>query len=284
MCQKIVLPVVGIPLFAYGAMILLGFITACLLAQREAERHGIKRERILDFSVLVVLAGVVGSRLFYVIQFYDEHFRYAPWYEVFAIWKGGLVFYGGAIGAFAAGWWYLKRHKLPALKILDVCIPFVPIGMGFGRIGCFLNGCCWGSRCTAAFPAFLSRFPPGSPVNVDQLEHGFIREGQRTLPVHPWELYDSFHSFVLFGLLWWYARSGPPRGAVTSLFLTLYAIGRFFLDGLRGDHRPTFTGLTVSQNISVVVFAVGVAGLVVSHLRAAKAEKGAEPSPAAETA
>ena len=271
MCQKIELPYIGIPLFAYGFMILLGFLAAIFLAQREASRHGISRERIMDFGVFMVLAGVVGARLFYIVQFYDEHFRGKPWYEYFAIWQGGMVFYGGAILAVVTGAVYLRWHRLPTLTLLDTCAPFVPIGMAFGRIGCYLNGCCWGWRCDSYLPAAVNEFPAGSPVHAYQSGCGLIEAGGQALAVHPTQLYDATHSFLLFGLLWWYLRQTPARGAVSCVFAVAYGLGRFVVEMLRGDHRHTFSELTVSQCLSLLMVVVGIAGLVVIAWRARKA-------------
>ena len=269
MCQKIVIPGLGIPLFAYGFMILCGFLLATFLLHREARRRGLPADKLIDFAVWLVLSGVVGARVFYIIQFWGEQFKGRPWYEVFAIWRGGMVFYGGVLLAIAVGAWYLRRHRLPVWDVLDTAAPFVPVGMAFGRMGCFLNGCCWGWRCAADYPLAV-RFPPGAPVNAAEVELGFIGEGARTLPVHPWQLYDAAHSLLMFALLWFYLRRNPARGAPTALFLLLYGIGRFVLDGFRGDHRPTFTGFTVSQNISVVLVVCAVAGLAASGLAASR--------------
>jgi phosphatidylglycerol:prolipoprotein diacylglycerol transferase len=149
--------------------------------------------------------------------------------------------------------------------VLDTCAPFVPIGMAFGRIGCWLNGCCWGWRCAGAVPPVLSRFAPNSPVHGHQVALGFIEGTGRTLPVHPVQLYDCAHSFLLFGLVWWYLRRDPPPGATTCLFLGLYGVGRFCLETLRGDHRYTLTGLTVAQNLMLLLIVGGFTGLVLSH-------------------
>ena len=268
MCQKLVLPGIGVPLFAYGIMILLGFLAACFLARREAARRGLDQDKILDLGVFVVLSDVIGARVFYICQFYEEHFAGKPWLEYVAIWQGGLVFYGGAIVAFFTGGAYLWWHKLPVLTTLDTCAPFVPIGMAFGRIGCWLNGCCWGWRCSDSIPSILCRFPEGSPVYVHQAECGLVDSATRSLSVHPTQLYDSLHSFLIFGLLWWYLRRGPAQGATTALFVTAYGLGRFFVEVLRGDHIRTVTGLTVSQNLSVLMVLAGAAGLVAAGLNA----------------
>jgi phosphatidylglycerol:prolipoprotein diacylglycerol transferase len=268
MCSKFVLPVLGIPLFGYGFMILLGFLVGSFLVSREAVRRGLPKDRIVDFAVFGVLAGVVGARALYVVQFWGESFRNAPWWSVFAVWEGGLVFYGGFIPALLAGTWYLRHHRMPILRTLDTIAPFVPLGMAFGRIGCWLNGCCWGLRCQDFLPYFFTRFPPGSPVHASQRALGLCDADARALPVHPTQLYDSAHSFMLFFLLWWFVRRKPADGIPTCVLFAMYGAGRFVIEGLRGDHRLTATGLTLSQNVSIAVLLAGVAGIVFFSLRA----------------
>ena len=268
MYQRIELPLLPFPIFSYGLLILLGFMTATFLCQREAARRGLARERVMDFGVWGVLAGVVGARVFYVVQFWEESFAGRSWFRLLAIWEGGLVFYGGFLTALLVGGWYLWRHDLPVVRVLDTCAPFVPVGMAFGRIGCWLNGCCWGWRCSAAMPAFLTRFPPGSPAHGAQVDAGLIDAGAaRALPLHPTQLYDAGHSLLMFVLLWWYLRKNPPDGAPTLVLLVLYGVGRFCLEWVRGDHIVTFTGLTVAQNISLAMVAAGFAGLTCLGLR-----------------
>ena len=280
MCSKIVLPVLGIPLFAYGFMILLGFLAASFLCAREAARRGLPKDRVIDFAVFVVLAGIVGARVLHVVWFWEESFARAPWWSVFAVWEGGLIFYGGLITALPVGMWYLRRHRLPVLRTLDTCAPFVPVGMAFGRLGCWFNGCCFGRRCQDFLPEFLTRFPPVSPAHAAQDTLGLCAADERALPLHPVQLYDGAHSLALFLLLWWMLRSKPADGVVTGLLLALYGAWRFAIEGLRGDHRLSATGLTLSQNVSVAVFAVGVAGVVFA-VRAARARAGKDGSPQA---
>ncbi|HAK94826.1 MAG TPA: prolipoprotein diacylglyceryl transferase [Planctomycetes bacterium] len=277
MCSKIVLPVLGIPLFGYGFMILLGFLLGSFLCAREAERRGLAKDRVIDFAVFVVLAGIVGARVLHVAWFWEESFKDAPWWSVFAVWEGGLIFYGALISGVPVGIWYLRRHRLPVLRTLDTCAPFVPVGMAFGRIGCWLNGCCFGLRCQDFLPEFLTRFPPGSPAHAAQEALGMCGANERALPVHPVQLYDSAHSLALFALLWWMLRTKPADGVTTFLLLAMYGAWRFVIEGLRGDHRLSATGLTLSQNVSVAVFLMGVAGIVLA-VRAARARAAREGS------
>jgi phosphatidylglycerol:prolipoprotein diacylglycerol transferase len=239
-------------------MIVIGFLLACWVSAREGRRRGLP-EFMYDLGLVMLLTGVLGGRAFYFVQFYDTAFAGspAPFLEFFKIWKGGLVFYGGAITGLLCGVAYLWRRKLPIPDCLDVASIGAPLAMGFGRIGCFLNGCCFGKVCEPSYPLAV-RFPLESPARASHLARGLIGGHEAaSLPVHPVQLYQSAHDIIVFGLLFWYLRRpGTPRGVGMPLLFALYGIGRFFLEGLRGDHSATFTGLTVSQNISVALLLV----------------------------
>ena len=135
-----------IPIRLYGLMIGIGFLINLWLASRQAKKEGISPDRILDMGVYLLLAAIIGSRLFYVLVNIGEFQR--NWMDVFAIWKGGLVFYGGLIGAVGAGVWYVRKHDLPVWKTADILAPYIALGHVFGRFGCFFAGCCYGATFT----------------------------------------------------------------------------------------------------------------------------------------
>lgn len=253
-----------IPIHGYGLMVVIGFLLGCWVSTRVARRRGLP-EFMYDLGLVMLLTGVLGGRAFYFIQFYDTAFAgsSAPFLEFFKIWKGGLVFYGAAITGFLGGLVFLWRRKLPIPDCLDVAAIGTPLAMGIGRIGCFLNGCCFGKVCEASYPLGV-RFPLESPARASHLARGLLGGHEAaSLPVHPVQLYQSAHDIIIFGLLFWYLRRPEsPRGAGMPLLFTLYGIGRFLLEGLRGDHSATFTGLTVSQNLSVALFVVFGAAFV----------------------
>ena len=244
-----------IPLHAFGIMIILGFLLACYVGDREARRRGLP-DFMYDLGLVMLLAGIVGGRLLYFIQFYDEFAKEDfPLLELFKIWKGGLVFYGGAIVGFLGGLVYCLRRKLPVAECMDIAALVTPLAMAAGRLGCFLNGCCYGKVCGPDYPLGVV-FPRDSNVGTSQLTNGLVsRESAALLPVHPVQLYQAGHDFLMFALLLVYLRTpGAPKGAGMPLLFVLYGIGRFVLEGLRGDHALTGTGLTLSQNVSIALF------------------------------
>ena len=220
------IPWLGLPIYGYGMMVLIGFLAGYVFVLRGVKREGISPDRVQDLPVWMVLSGLIGARIFYFIQFYDAEFSGGNWLEVFKIWKGGLVFYGGMVLGAVAFLGYCRRYRLPPLPMLDVMAPAMALGLGFGRIGCFLNGCCWGKTCDAGF-ALAVQFPAGSPpAGADQVSPW----------VHPTQLYSSANAFLLALVLWAVWRRRPAPGTVSGLFLALYGTSRFVLEGIRGDH------------------------------------------------
>jgi len=127
-----------ITIHTYGMMLALGFLLGILLALREARRVGLDPNRILDLAFYFLIAGLVGSRLFYVLGHWND-FRSHP-VEMVMFWRGGLVFYGGLILAFPVGLWYLRKHRLSFPKVADLMAPSIAIGQTLGRLGCFSAG------------------------------------------------------------------------------------------------------------------------------------------------
>ena len=253
----------SIPVYAYGFMLMVGFLAGIYVARRRARSMGIDPDLITDIGFWAIICGIVGARVLFVAQNWDEY-RDAP-LQMLAINKGGLVFYGGGLCAMAALLIILRRRKAPVWLVLDIVAPSLALGLGFGRIGCFMNGCCYGSRCDPDMP-FAVRFPRvvdregrivGSPVFQDHLEHGWVRPSDtRSLPVHPTQLYASAAGFCMFGILSFYFPRRRRHGDVALLLAILYPCWRIFIEFIRCDNPPLFDGLTISQNISLLVLCV----------------------------
>ncbi len=163
----------GLPIRGYGVMMLLAIVLGVGLAAHEARRVGLNPELIFSLAVAMTLAGIVGARLFYVIQYWDQ-FRGknlgATLAAVVNVTQGGLVVYGSLLGALLAAFVFLRRHNLPMLAMADLIAPSLVLGLAIGRLGCLLNGCCYGGLCPDA--AVGVTFPQGSPPYVDQLANG----------------------------------------------------------------------------------------------------------------
>jgi phosphatidylglycerol:prolipoprotein diacylglycerol transferase len=168
-------PPLGIPIRAYGVLVLSGIAAGMLLSVRQARRVGVDPDAVVSLCFWIVVAGFVGARVFYVLEYWDQFARptmSATLMQVIKLTDGGLVVYGSFFGAVAAGVIYAARHHLPLLALADLLAPGLMLGLALGRIGCLLNGCCWGGMCDHGFLGIT--FPPGSPPYVDQLEHGSL--------------------------------------------------------------------------------------------------------------
>jgi len=225
-------------LHTYGVLLAVGFMLAVLLARREAPRTGIDPNLILDLSFYLLLAALVGSRLFYVLTSWQE-FAENP-IDALKFWRGGLVFYGGLIFAFLVGLWYVRKHRLNFQKMADLTAPSIAIGHSLGRLGCFSAGCCYG-KSTSAFCAVTFRDPNSlAPLGI---------------PLHPTQLYESAATFGIFLALIAMRRLERLQGRLLWYYLLFYSIARFFLEFYRDDPRGwAIQGvLSTSQAIGIPV-------------------------------
>src|SRR5713226_3612269 len=174
----------------------------------------------LLIATAFLLAAMVGSRVLFIIVNWDDY-AHDPG-SIFAFWKGGLVFYGGFIGAVLVSIWYMRRHRMSFFPYADAIIPSVAIGHAIGRLGCFAAGCCWGAACDPHLP-WAARFPPESLAYQSQLANHVIQFGAaRTLPIHPTQLYEALGELGIFvALTLWRARK-RFHGEMLALYLVLY--------------------------------------------------------------
>jgi phosphatidylglycerol:prolipoprotein diacylglycerol transferase len=234
----------------YGVMIALAFLAGLWTAARRARRENISAEKIADVTLWLMVGAIAGARFVYVTTYWREQFADQPFREVFMIQHGGLVFYGGFLGAAVAGIIYIRWKKMPLWKTLDVLAPSVALGSVFGRIGCLLNGCCYGRPTN--LPWGLTFTNPqahdlsGTPVGI---------------PLHPTEIYDALLNLVLYGFLAWLFRQKKFDGQVFATYLLCYAVTRSIVEYFRGDYTNLHyhLGLTPAQWISVPIFVAGLA-------------------------
>ena len=228
----------GLSIYAYGFFLALGFVAGAALAIFVARREGIPLERIIDLFFYTVFSAIVGSRLLFVLINFD-FFRKNP-LNVFRIWEGGLVFYGGLVLAAGVSIAYMWRRRLPIWKMADLFAPSVALGLFFGRIGCFFAGCCYGKE--ADLPWAVTFTDPNSLARLN-------------IPLHPTQLYDAANGLVIFLFLIWMTRRKTFDGEIFWLLLFLYSVLRFLVEMLRGDPRGFLLDsiLSTSQAVGVVL-------------------------------
>lgn len=224
-------------------MMALAFVAGLWTASRRCVRDGISPEKVLDVGPWLIVGAIIGARALHVATYWREEFAGKPIWEIFMVQHGGLVFYGGLIGASLGCILYARLKKIPLWKLADALAPSIALGSVFGRIGCLLNGCCYGRVCELPWAI---HFP----------------DGHETYPngVHPTEIYDSILNLLLYvGLAWLYRRK-KFDGQIIALYMIGYAITRSIVESFRGDYTPMHLhwGLTPAHLISIGIFAAGV--------------------------
>jgi phosphatidylglycerol---prolipoprotein diacylglyceryl transferase len=233
----------GFSIYWYGVLVAMAFLIGIWTASRRAILDNLPPERIVDLGPWLILGALVGARLLYVIYYWQEDFAGGPWWEIFMIRKGGLVFYGGLLGASAAAVLYIQARQLPLWRISDILAPSIALGHVFGRLGCLMNGCCYGHATN--LPWAIS-FPHDHP----------------TFPslIHPTQIYESVLNLGLYlGLAWLFRRKAFP-GQVFATYLIGYSILRFNVEFFRGDYGtlPWAGWLTPAQLFSLLILASGL--------------------------
>jgi phosphatidylglycerol---prolipoprotein diacylglyceryl transferase len=234
----------SLPIRWYGVMMAAAFFAGLWTTTRRARLVNVPGEIIADVTLWLMGGSIVGARFVYVTTYWKQEFANAPFSEIFMVQHGGLVYYGGLIGATVAGIGYLLFKKLPVWKIADILAPSIALGSVFGRIGCLFNGCCYGYACNLPWAI---HFPS------DHETHG--------AGVHPTEIYDALLNLILYLALAWWFRRKRFDGQIFAAYLIGYAIFRSIAESFRGDYPVDHihSGLTSAQLLSLPILAVGVA-------------------------
>lgn len=243
----------GFAVHTYGFFIAVGVLAGIFLARREARRLQIDEEKILDLCFYIIVAAILGSRLFYVAT-HPAYFSSHP-LEIFKIWSGGLVFYGGFIAAALVVIAYLRRHKLPLGKVSDIAGLSLPLGHFFGRIGCFFAGCCYGKTCQLPWAVSFSHPESLAPLHSS---------------LHPTQLYHAAGNLLIFLSLFLFRRYKRYDGQVFWLYILFYGIIRSVIEIFRGDYRGSILlGIfSLSQVIGIVSALVALTMLLILSRRA----------------
>ncbi|HDP98690.1 MAG TPA: prolipoprotein diacylglyceryl transferase [bacterium] len=249
---------------SYGLMLALSFLVGIYFSMYRAKKQAIDPNKIADLAIIIVISAILGARFLYVI-FHLEEFS-GHWLDMINPFQSsgqvgiaGLTMLGGFVAAVVFGILYLKIKKLPTLKITDITIPAVAIGIFLTRIGCYLNGCCFGLPTESALGVV---FPSESPA-------GFCFPDQH---IHPAQLYSSFYGLAIFLLLMFFERHKKFDGFLLYLFFILYGVSRLVVDFYRYYENNMVIiqlgnlPISVNQGISVLMILVG-AGLITYNLK-----------------
>lgn len=245
----------NITLYTYGFFVALGFFAAITFAGRRAKKYSINQEDMSDLFFIILVSSILGARVLYIIVNFNE-FASDP-VSVFKIWNGGLVFYGGFIGALIAAFVFVRIKGLPLGKTADIIAPAIALGHALGRIGCFFAGCCYGQQCDLPWAVTFKDPQSLAPLNVH---------------LHPTQLYEAISNFVLFIILVFadnllYSKRknkhdaqnrASSDGCIFWCYIFLYGLSRSFIEIFRGDPRGDFilSSLSVSQGIGIAMSVV----------------------------
>ncbi len=245
---------------SYGFMLALSFLVGILLGSRRAEKYGIEAKFIYDLSVWLMLGAIIGARLFYVFFHLDEFAHnltaiFNPFQDGHLVGIAGMNMYGGVIFAIAFGMIYMWKHQLPIWKISDILIPYLALGTAITRIGCFLNGCCFGNSTDCILGM---NFPHDSIPGEIFHDHA----------IHPTQLYSSAFNFLLFPALIWIDKHKKVYGQTFWTWIVVYALFRFSIEFIRyyEDAMYLYRGesfdLTMNQGVAVLLAIFGIIMIV----------------------
>jgi phosphatidylglycerol---prolipoprotein diacylglyceryl transferase len=284
----------GFPVNTYGVLLALAFLVALYVSSRLGVRDGLPRERIYDLGLWMLLAGLLGSKLLMMLV-EPEYGENPSRLLSLDFLRSGGVWYGGLIGGVTAGYFLMRRWRLPFWKTADSFVPGIALAQSIGRQGCFAAGCCWGEPTLQAWGVHFAERGhevTGVPVTVAHLDAPARqawaeRLGGLDAPVslHPTQLYESFAMLAAFFFLLWLHRRKRFGGQVLLAYAVLYGAVRFTIEFFRADPRGDLAGLTSLTGLStsqLISLAVGITGLVLLVVRWRRA--GAAPEPDAEAA
>jgi phosphatidylglycerol:prolipoprotein diacylglycerol transferase len=227
----------------YGLMYIIGFISAYFIILAGVKRHkiGFTRDDVADFVFTVAMGVILGGRtgyiLFYNLSYYLEH----P-LKIFAVWEGGMSFHGGLAGAILAGLYFVRKRKVPFFLMADIVAPSIPVGLGLGRLGNFINGELYG--------------------RATEMPWGMVFPAGGNLPRHPSQLYEAIlEGPVMYLVLWFLGRKDRPAGVIFWSFVALYGLFRFFVEFFREpDQQLGFIAgsFSMGQMLSFPMLLLGV--------------------------
>jgi len=245
----------------YGLFVAIGFAVGLIVTVKIGKTQGIKPQQVMDMGFIMILSAIIGSRLGYALinlGYYRDH----P-LDIFKVWQGGLVFSGGLIVVVLVMSWYIKRHHLSFWKMGDLWAPAVAIGQSFGRIGCFMAGCCYGK-------------PTDLPWGVI-FKHPQSLARPLDIPLHPTQLYASLSGLIIFFILMVVHTKKRFHGQVFLWFLILHSTSRLLIERFRGDDRGMIPGsdMSVTQLITLLIL---IASVIMLFFMKSKKEKEGNPS------
>jgi len=239
----------SLPIRSYGLLIAIAFLVGIWLGRRRAAARGYDPDMVIDLSVIVIIVSILGARLAYVFVRW-EHYQH-DLSGILRIWEGGLALYGGLIAGTLAGLWFFRRRGMSIWAGADILVPSLALGVAIGRIGCFLNGCCFGHACDH----------PWGVVFAPESNAGMTFPGAH---LHPTQIYESLLALVVFAILILVDRRRRFDGFLLWLFVILLSTARFFIDPIRHYETESIAlrlgsfALTNNQAVGIGLIVIAV--------------------------
>lgn len=224
-------------IYSYGFMLVVAFAVSSTLARLQAKKKSINPDIIFNFSFVVFISGIIGARILYIAENLSYYLRNPL--ETIMLQQGGLSWFGGLLFGLICGIVYLKKKNLSVYKILDLIIPFVALAQAIGRVGCLLNGCCFGK---------VSKFGIYFAVHNSVLI--------------PTQIYSSLLLIFIFIILRFLQDRPHKEGKIFFAYLLFYSVKRFFIEFWRADNEAILLGLTLFQIISIIIFCIAIVKLI----------------------
>ena len=234
------------PVHSWGLLLMIGFFAGTLRAAKNGMLYGFKSEDVWDVALWSLLGGIIGARLIFVLLNLHE-FAANP-AQIAAVWTGGMTFYGGLFGGILAGGIACRYKKMNLADFGDLAALSLPIGYAFGRIGCFLNGCCYGGACELPW---AMRF--------------HLHDDVVTPPSHPAQLYGVLAAIFTYFILLPFEKQRRFRGQILLAYIVLYSVYRFFLEFVREGVTADMSGIAhlTQGQVASLIFAVGASVMLV---------------------
>ena len=247
--NPILFSIFGLEIKTYGTLIAIGILCALFYIMKQAERQNLNVQNALDITIYLVISGIIGARILYVIV--DFRYYRNDLLSIFKVWEGGLVFYGGFLAALPVGYFLLKRKKMPPWKFIDIFATALPLGHAFGRIGCFFAGCCYGRETDVPWAVTFT--------NPESLAYPVLG-----LHIHPTQIYESIFNLIIFFILHLSLKKKKFDGQNAILYVILYGTARFFVEFFRGDDRGFIAGnlFSTSQGVALILVPTAIAFLI----------------------
>lgn len=220
-------------IYSYGLMLVIAFFVCSYLASLQAKREGVDSDVMINLFFVVFISGIIGARIFYVLNHFSDYLGNPL--EIFVLSRGGLAWFGGIIFGSLSAVIFIKIKKLSILRVSDLIIPFIALGQAIGRIGCLLNGCCYGRE--SAYGIYFKVF--------DQY-------------LIPTQLYSSLFLLLIFFILRFIQKRKHTTGVILAVYFFLYSLKRFFIEYLRNDTPRDYYGLTIFQLLSLAMFIISI--------------------------